>query len=168
MGTNIYMRKIPKAERKKELMDLIAKQYQQRIDSIKDDVGRCPGAADWSLDEDIDSLRQQIIYEEIHIGKYSRGWKFLFVPNPQFYQEKKDSVLDFIHSEGWILMDEYGGTIDPDKFWEEYVVTHENGFTATTYQEWQIQQGETNQSKGASFEHETAEGLRFANDVDFS
>lgn len=42
------------------------------------------------------------------------------------------------------------------------------GFTIATYQEWQIQHGETIQSEGASFEHETAEGLRFANDADFS
>ena len=79
MGTNIYMRKIPRRERQKELMELISKQYQQRIDSIKKDAGRCPGESDRSLDEDIDSLRQQI-YEEVHIGKCSRGWKFLFAP----------------------------------------------------------------------------------------
>ena len=167
MGTNIYMRKIPKRERQKELMELISKQYQQRIDSIKKNAGRCPGESDRSLDEGIDSLRQQI-YEEVHIGKCSRGWKFLFAPNPQFYQERKDSVLAFIHSEGWILMDEYGESIDPDKFWEEYVVSQEKGFTIATYQEWQIQHGETIQSRAASFEHETAEGLRFANDADFS
>ena len=35
MGTNIYMRKIPRRERQKELMELISKQYQQRIDSIR-------------------------------------------------------------------------------------------------------------------------------------
>ena len=154
MGTNIYMRKIPKAERKKELMDLIAKQYQQRIDSIKDDIGRCPGETDRFLDEDIDLLRQQI-YEEVHIGKCSHGWKFLFAPNPQFYQERKDSVLAFIHSEDWILMDESGEAIDPDKFWEEYVVSQEKGFTLTTYQEWQIQHGEANRFDGSSYEHET-------------
>ncbi len=167
MGTNIYMRRIPKAERKKELMELIEKQYQQRIDSVKEDLGRCPGETDKSLDEDIDSLRQQI-YEEVHIGKCSRGWKFLFAPNPQFYQERKDSVLAFIHSEDWVLMDEYGEAIDPDKFWEEYVGSHENGFTISTYQEWQVRNGETSQSRGYSFEHETSEGLRFANDPDFS
>ena len=167
MGTNIYMRKIPKAERKKELMELIVKQYQHRIGSIIEDVGRCPGESNRSLDEDIDSLRQQI-YEEVHIGKCSHGWKFLFAPNPQFYQERMDSVLAFIHSEGWILMDEYGESINPDKFWEEYFVSHEKGFTIATYQEWQIQHGETNQSEGTSFEHETTEGLRFANDADFS
>lgn len=87
MGTNIYMRKIPTRERQKELMELISKQCQQRVDSIKKDAGRCPGESDRSLDEDIDSLRQQI-YEEVHIGKCSLGWKFLFAPNPQFYQER--------------------------------------------------------------------------------
>ena len=167
MGTNIYMRKIPKAERKKELMELIAKQYQQRNNSIKKDVRRCPGESNRSLDEDIDSLRQQI-YEEVHIGKCSHGWKFLFAPNPQFYLERKDSVLAFIHSEDWTLMDEYGEAIDPDKFWEQYVVSHEKGFTIATYQEWQIQHGETNQPRSFSFEHETPDGLRFANDADFS
>ena len=167
MGTNIYMRKIPKMERKKELIELISKQYQQRIDSVKEDVGRCPGESDWSLDEDIDSLRKQM-YENVHIGKCSYGWKFLFAPNPEFYQESKDSVLDFVHSEGWTLMDEYGENIDPDKFWEQYVVSHENGFTYTTYKEWQIQHGETIKCCGSSCEHETAEGLRFANDADFS
>ena len=50
----------------------------------------------------------------------------------------------------------------------EYVVSQEKGFTIATYQEWQIQHGETIQSRAASFEHETAEGLRFANDADFS
>lgn len=167
MGTNIYMRKIPKAERKKELIELIEKQYQQRIDSVKEDLGRCSGDLDGSLDEEIDSLCQQI-YEEVHIGKCSLGWKFLFAPNPQFYQERKGSILAFIHSEGWTLIDEYGETINPDKFWEEFVVSHEKGFTITTYQAWQIQHGETVQSRGFSFEHETPEGLRFANGPDFS
>ena len=82
------MRKIPKAERKKELMELTARQYQQRIDSIKEDVGRCQGESDLTLDEDIDSLRQQI-YEEVHIGKCSYGWKFLFALN----SIKKERIL---------------------------------------------------------------------------
>lgn len=70
MGTNIYMRKIPTRERQKELMELISKQCQQRIDSIKKDAGRCPGESDRSLDEDIDSLRQQMkrcILENAHV-----------------------------------------------------------------------------------------------------
>ena len=69
MGTNIYMRKIPRRERQKELMELISKQCQQRIDSIKKDAGRCPGESDRSLDEDIDSLRQQIYEDYTFVGK---------------------------------------------------------------------------------------------------
>lgn len=71
MGTNIYMRKIPRRERQKELMELISKQCQQRIDSIRKDAGRCPGESDRSLDEDIDrcvnKYMKRCILENAHV-----------------------------------------------------------------------------------------------------
>ena len=102
----------------------------------------------------------------MHIGKRSCGWKFLFAPSPEHYDETKESILQFIHQDGWQLFDEYGDKIDPDKFWDEYVTCMEDGWTGETYDRWEREQGHYYHS-AASYEHVTSAGLRFARDTDF-
>ena len=122
MGTNIYMRRIPTAEQKEELKRMLKQQYEDTVASIDRDEGLDSAYADWSLSDEIEKTRKQI-YEEVHIGKRSYGWKFLFAPNSQHYEETKESILKFIHRYGWLLLDEYGKKIDPDRFWDYYVRT---------------------------------------------
>ena len=167
MGTNVYMRRIPTAKQKEELKCLLKKQYEDVVDSIDRDVGLHPALEDWRLADEIEKTRKRI-YEEVHIGKRSCGWKFLFAPSPQHYKETKESILRFIHQDGWLLLDEYGEQINPDRFWDEYVACMEDGWTGKTYDEWERKQGHYYRVSCASYEHITPEGLRFSKDADFS
>jgi len=165
MGTNVYMRRIPTEAQKEELKRLLKKQYEDSIESIDRDEDLRPAEGDWQLADEIEKTRKRI-YEEVHIGKRSCGWKFLFAPSPAHYDETKESILQFIHQDGWQLFDEYGDKIDPDKFWDEYVTCMEDGWTGETYDRWEREQGHYYHS-AASYEHVTSAGLRFARDTDF-
>ena len=160
------MRRIPTAEQKEELKRLIKQQYEDTVASIDRDEGLDPACADWSLSDEIEKTRKQI-YEEVHIGKRSCGWKFLFAPNPQHYEETKESILKFIHRDGWLLLNEYGKKIDPDRFWDDYVTSMEDGWTGETYDEWERKRGHYPPFPCAGYEHVTPAGLRFARDADF-
>lgn len=168
MGTNIYIRKLPTAEQKRELKALIAQQYEQLIRSIEnDDELLHTGRMDCLFDDETASLRNEM-YKEVHIGKCSWGWQFLFAPNPEYYNETKESILRFIHRKTWQLVDEYGKKLDPDKFWDEYVTSHENGWDGAGYDKYEREKGNINHLPCASYEHVTSEGLRFAHDADFA
>jgi len=166
MGTNVYMRRIPTSAQKEDLKQLLKKQYEEAIESIDRDEDLHPAREDWRLADEIEKTRNRI-YEEIHIGKRSCGWKFLFAPNPQHYDETKESILQFLHQDGWQLFDEYGDKIDPDLFWDEYVTRMEDGWTGETYDKWEREQGNYYRVSCASHEHVTPAGLRFARDADF-
>lgn len=63
--------------------------------------------------------------EPIHIGKSSPGWQFLFVSNPDCYNETRESIESFLIAatryQEYSLEDEYGEHITPDTFWKNYV-----------------------------------------------
>lgn len=52
------------------------------------------------------------IYDEIHLGKSSAGWKFVFQEQEQYhnFEEFKDFILN---NNEWIIKDEYGKEISP-------------------------------------------------------
>ena len=166
MGTNVYMRRIPTAKQKEELKQLLKKEYEAAIESIDKDENLRPAESDWHLSDEIEDTRKRI-YEEVHIGKRSCGWKFLFAPNPKHYDETKESILRFIHQNGWLLFNEYGDKIAPDTFWDEYVTCMEEGWTGETYDRWKREQEHHPYVSVASYEHITPTGLRFSKDADF-
>lgn len=53
------------------------------------------------------------IYDEIHLGKSSVGWKFVFQEQEQYhnFEEFKDFILN---NNEWIIKDEYGKEISPN------------------------------------------------------
>ena len=167
MGTNIYMRKIPTAKEKKQLKALLIKQHKQVLVSIDNDDDFNLERPNGFLDDQIESLRNQM-YKVVHIGKCSWGWKFLFAPNPEFYNENKKSILKFLHRKTWQLFDEYGEKLDPDKFGDDYVTSHEDGWDGAEYDKYEREHGNAKFISCASYEHVTSEGLRFARDADFS
>lgn len=127
MGTNVYMCKIPTQEDIDAIKRKLDKlEYQKVIDAIED-------------------LRSA---SEVHIGKRSAGWKFLFAQNPKYYTETKKDISRFLRSPGWVLKNEYGETINPDNFWDEYVEPFKNGLDGVEYRYYDR-------------EYLTDEGLRF-------
>lgn len=140
MSTNIYMKHIPTESEIKSIKNLI---------DIKDYV-------------DARDALQDIIDKEVHIGKSSYGWQFLFAPNPEYYEETKESILEFLQQSGneeWQLIDEYENKIDPNTFFDEYVIPNMQKYCLKDY----INDNQMEElNKYGITEHITEEGLRFA------
>ena len=133
MGTNYFGRILPSKERKKELHDaieagdfsLISRLKAEMYDSIQ-------------LDDD-----NELIGGQVHLGKSSGGWKFLWNPNvfairkghledgptgrkyvpdpsiPKYlYPLTKEGLHDFIFREDVLVYDEYGMKQDKEEFWK--------------------------------------------------
>jgi hypothetical protein len=94
MGTNFYLRKKLSAQEKE-----LAKQY---------------------IDKDKHDELKQLIPEDIHIGKRSGGWKFLWDAHFfEYFEPTKESLLDWLHS-GQII-DEYGEEFTFEQFWNDEI-----------------------------------------------
>lgn len=114
MSTNYYLRrKIPTA-RLKEIKGLV------------NDEGIYGGKLDEALSK----------FHEIHIGKSSMGWQFLFNHNDgKYYKKTRDSIDSFLRAEvgkGGKLVNEYGDEMSIDRFWN-MVQVHKDGFDLKSY-----------------------------------
>ena len=119
MGTNYYARIIPKEEDKQKLIDAI---NNNQYDVIEDLASELYGRRD----------DYSGIGNEIHLGKRSGGWKFLWNPNVikvwdseacdytynYVYPLTKEGITNFVMREDVIITDEYGEQYTPEKFLE--------------------------------------------------
>ena len=137
MGTNYYARIIPKEEDKQKLIDAINKNDYNVIEDLASELyGR---RNDYSG-----------IGNEIHLGKRSGGWKFLWNPNVikvwdneacdytynYVYPLTKEGITNFVMREDVIITDEYGEQQDPKEFLEMAFSWGEpDGYTGKTYEE---------------------------------
>lgn len=135
MGTNYYARIIPTKERKKEFHDAIEANDYPLVKKLSDELyGRI----------ELDYDTHEIVGGEVHLGKFSHGWKFLWNPNvfvirqghledgptgrryvsdpsiPKYlYPLTKEGIRKFIDREDVMILDEYGEEQDKDVFWQE-------------------------------------------------
>lgn len=134
MGTNFYARIIPSKERKEKLKKLIDENY---FDDIQSEVADMYGSSD-EWDEN---------HGEIHLGKRSGGWKFLFNPNyERYYSLTKEGLMNFLKRDDVIIYTEYFSfrkdnthskyeyTDNPDSSKSEYLWTAEQFMEMAT--EW--------------------------------
>lgn len=56
--------------------------------------------------------------ENLHVGKQSFGWAFLFAAYPERMLTSAKSWREFLQATTAPLVDEYGETIDKDRFWK--------------------------------------------------
>lgn len=56
--------------------------------------------------------------EEVHIGKASCGWKFLFVNNKDYYEPTRKSINRFLKLHKSEFYDDYGELQDIGGFWD--------------------------------------------------
>lgn len=138
MGTNFYARIIPTKERKEKIKQAID---NDNFDEIKTLVNMTYSSPQYFYEE------SGFIGGEIHLGKRSGGWKFLWNPNwyklikghsevtevaPnaknyhwvedgfdvfKYYDLTKESIKQFINREDIEIYDEYGVKQDKEKFW---------------------------------------------------
>ena len=151
MSCNYYARIIPSKERKKELYDAIEANDFHLIKKLTDEMYGC-------LEKNFDN--DKLIGGEVHLGKTSCGWKFLwnpnvfvvrnghiekvngsrmFVPNPDtplyLYPLTKQGLHDFIFREDVLIYDEYEELQDKEEFWQMALTFgQENGWDAAGYE----------------------------------
>jgi hypothetical protein len=135
MGCNYYARIIPTKERRKELHDAIEANDFPLVKKLSDELyGK--------IELDYDTY--EIVGGEVHLGKLSHGWKFLwnpnvfvirqghledtssgrrYVPDPSIlmylYPLTKQGLHDFIFREDVLVYDEYGEEQDKKEFWKD-------------------------------------------------
>ena len=96
MGTNYYAyKKLTKEQKNKIVQSLENDEY----DSVIFDINQ--------------------LSNEVHIGKQSYGWKFIFNPNLfKYYEPTIKSIDDYLRGDNILLKDEYGRKISIDEFWK--------------------------------------------------
>lgn len=113
MGTNYYARIIPSKARKEILKKMIDEDH---FDDIKDEIADMYGESDkWNEN-----------HGEIHLGKRSSGWKFLFNPNyERYYPLTKEGLINFLKRDDVIIYTEYFSFREEDDYYSkrEYVNT---------------------------------------------
>ncbi len=134
MGCNYYARIIPSKERKKELYDAIETNDFHLIRQL---TAEMYGRLEKSYDKD------ELIGGEVHLGKVSVGWKFLwdpnvfvvrkghledvngrreYIPDPDTakytYPLTKKGLHDFIFRDDVLIYDEYDELQDKEDFWQ--------------------------------------------------
>ena len=112
MGTNFYARRIIPSENDKVVVGGYIDSADME-DAIESDVS------------EFDSIAQYVNEgNEVHLGKRSAGWKFLWNPNVfkiknrwrYTYPLTKQGITDFLNQEGMVITDDYGKTYEPDEF----------------------------------------------------
>lgn len=145
MGTNFYARIIPKEDDKQELIKMIQ----------DDDFNNIVDFASELYNKRNEYTRKG---NEIHLGKRSCGWKFLWNPNVIKYYDwcmdqeteeyvsvikydyvyplTKQGITDFVMRDDVIVYDEYDEQQDPKEFLEMAFSWGEpDGWTGKTYEE---------------------------------
>lgn len=138
MGTNYFARIIPTRERKEKIKQAID---NNDFDEIIELVNKTYSSPQYDYQTDT------FVGGEIHLGKRSCGWKFLWNPNwyklikghsevtevtPnakswhwvedgfdvfKYYELTKESIKNFIDREDVVIYDEYGEQQDKEEFW---------------------------------------------------
>lgn len=106
----------------------------------------------------------------VHIGKRSAGWKFLFAPHPELYDQTKASINRYLKLNKEDFYDEYGEKVDLEEFWED-IERRKNMIDAESYLKLREAAGEKISEWDRKFWEEetiTEEGLRFAKEDNFS
>ena len=109
MSTNYYLKRIPTKEEIAQCHQLLDERKIDTDDLYGEDYGTpC-----------LQSVLAEMI-ENVHLGKYSGGWRFLFRTNTNLYGKTIQSCMDYLarclESGRWRICDEYGKTITLNDF----------------------------------------------------
>lgn len=156
MGTNFYCRRINK-EARDELKIKFDKLHSDLIESIND--------IQLNYRDIINNFLwdNEGIEQEIHLGKRSCGWQFLWdYHNGIYFQPTLESIKKFLSQDGLVIYDEYGEKFTLDQFINEEVGSslykdknHTDGFGDPSLIDWHKY-------------YFTNDGLRFSKFEDFS
>lgn len=151
MSTNFYCRRIDQASRDK-LKIQFNKLHSDLIESI-DNI-----ETDYRQVIDNFLLGNENLEQEIHLGRMSYGWQFLWdYHNGIYFQPTLESIKKFLSQDGITIYDEYGRKFTLEQFIDE--------IRPSLYKDRNHQDG-MNSNCGANYF--INDGLRFSKFEDFS
>lgn len=113
MGTNFYCRKINRKHRKMFSDDLneLSQYITYNIDNTELDLVE-------KVKEFIESNSD--LEEEIHLGKRSYGWQFLWdYHDGKYFNSNLDSIKEFLSQDDIIIYDEYGNFYEVEQLFND-------------------------------------------------
>lgn len=155
MGTNFYCRRINQATRD---------ELRIKIDKLHADLVKC-------IDNIVPNYSQVIneflwdnedLEQEIHLGKRSAGWQFLWdYHNGIYFKPTLESIKEFLSQDNMVIYDEYGEVFTLEQFINEEV-------GPSLYCDENHSNGSDNESINWDEYYFTNDGLRFSKFEDFS
>jgi len=163
MGTNFY--RIPKSSdiviRHQKLHDAVSKLDLWNVSKIRSNFSE-PKEHGIEFQSAWDEFIEDM---NVHLGKRSMGWKFLWNFHKNKHYSNKEELLSFIRS-GRVI-DEYGDLQDTEEFIEMALTWCEDGLDSRTY--YEENPSNIPSWMGNEKYHDTyVDGLRVSNSVDFS
>lgn len=101
MGTNFYARIIPK---------------EDDIKRVQKEIGLYLSGEKLTINGILEDVVQ-----EIHLGKRSYGWQFLWQDNPKHYDDNLESIKKFLSREDVIIYNEYDERFTVDEFFDNEI-----------------------------------------------
>lgn len=153
MGTNFYCKKINKKRRKEfsDSLNELSQYITYNIDNIELDLVE-------KVKEFIESNSD--LEEEIHLGKRSYGWQFLWdYHNGKYFNSNLDSIKEFLSQDDIIIYDEYGNFYEVEQLFN-------NELANCLYKDATHNDGMDGEYSEYYFKSE--DGLRFSKFEDFS
>lgn len=154
MGTNFYCRRINQATRD---------ELRIKFDKLHEDLVKC-------IDNVIPNYSQVLneflwdnedLEQEIHLGKRSCGWQFLWdYHNGIYFKPTLESIKEFLSQDDIVIYNEYG-----EKFTLEQFINEEVG--SSLYKDEQHSDGSEDITNWNNY-YFTNDGLRFSKFEDFS
>lgn len=140
MGTNFYCKcKIPKHKRKDFINDLedLNKNFIKEIDKVNPDFNDI-------LDNFKELLENKYNVKEIHLGKRSYGWQFLWdYHNGLYFKPTLASIKEFLNNEDLVIYNEYGEIFTVDQLFNDELKsclykddTHTDGYGDPSIGDW--------------------------------
>lgn len=153
MGTNFYCKKLNKKRRKEfsDSLNELSQYITYNIDNTELDLVE-------KVKEFIESNSD--LEEEIHLGKRSYGWQFLWdYHNGKYFKPNLESIKNFLSQDDIVIYDEYGEHFTVDQLFNDELnnslykdSTHDDGMNGG-YSEYYFK---------------SEDGLRFSKFEDFS
>jgi hypothetical protein len=160
MGTNFY--RIPSHKEmveKRERLEKRFKEMELSSENIERGFHTIPTENGWEYDSPWSEFLEGT---NIHLGKRSSGWKFLWNFNNDKYYKDKESLLEFMRSGR--IVNEYSEELDVEEFIEMSLSWGEDdGWDLETY----YKENPTHRSPYGKPER-YVDGLRISDSVDFS
>ena len=154
MGTNFYLRKKASNIDKEKILSYLDSEYEKLRKQVSINI--------YDLDYSLENFCYEIklnnapYTEEIHIGKRSYGWQFLWdYHKGKYFEANLESIKKFLSNPLYEIANEYGEVFTLEQFFDEEVGKS-------------LYEGSTGQEDGLDRYHFISDNLRFSIYEDFS